>query len=250
MFLALDIGNTAVKAALFTPDGALAHAARMAQSDETEALEALLREAEITRAGLASVAPDRTARLKALLQERLGRPPFQVRATAPLPFRMAYATPETLGADRVAAAAGALAHVGPGRPMVVVDAGTAVTYEVLSAEPAYLGGAIAPGPTLMAQSLARGTAQLPEVPLKLPPSPIGTSTVEAIQSGVLHGFAEGVRGTLGRMIPLLEAAPVVLATGGWGAWLAGHVPAITLVRPHLVLEGVRALALADAPAAA
>ena len=126
--------------------------------------------------------------------------------------------------------------------VVALDAGTAVTYEVVDRAGVYHGGAIAPGPYLMEHALHTGTAQLPEVPLELPPVPLGRSTREAIQVGILYGFIDGVRGMLDRLVEYLGEPPYVVATGGWAPFLEDHVAAIDAVDPHLVLRGVRILA--------
>src|SRR5690606_2623443 len=129
----------------------------------------------------------------------------------------------------------------PDRPLVVVDAGTAVTVEVVSADDVFLGGTIGAGPDLVRRALAGGTAQPPDVAPGLPPRAIGRSTREAIQSGLLFPFLDGVRGLLTRIADELGTEPYAVATGGWGTLLAEHVPAIVHAEPHLVLHGVRAL---------
>lgn len=193
---------------------------------------------------MASVVPAVTERLAEAVRAETLRPSLAVGHTLTLPFAMGYETPETLGADRLAAAAGALAlyrEAQPGRPLVVVDVGTAVTVEVVSADDVFLGGVIGAGPELARRALADGTAQLPDVAPELPRRAIGRSTREAIQSGLLFPFLDGARGLLARIAGELGAEPFVVATGGWGALLAEHVLAIDHAEPHLVLHGVRAL---------
>ena len=248
MTLALDIGNTAVKGGLF--DGRdLVRTFRFATDPAASvpayrhALRHHLDGAEVQRTGIASVVPAVTERLAEAVQaETLGLP-LVIRHTLTLPFAMGYKTPETLGTDRIALAAGAQAcyrarHSGP---LVVVDAGTAVNVEVLSADDVYLGGTIGAGPDLIRRALTGGTAQLPDVKPRLPRRAIGRSTQEALQAGILFPFLDGVRGLLGRIADELDGEPLVVATGGWGALLAEHVPAIDHAEPHLVLHGVQAL---------
>jgi type III pantothenate kinase len=271
MWLTLDIGNSAVKGALF--DGAaLRHVfhvdVRAVERNPDAAAEAwrqaLVRElAEhgtaqaVERTGMASVVPDLLASAASALRALTGYPPAVVHPAMRLPFALAYATPQTLGADRLAAAAAAWLRYGPPgygdasprhnapRPVVAVDAGTAVTYEVIGVEGTYRGGAIAPGPVLMQQALRRGTAQLPTVPLAFPDDPIGTSTQAAMQSGIMGSFVDGVRGMMERLTACLDSdgqpAPVVVVTGGWGRLLGQHLDAVDHVEPHLVLHGIRAL---------
>lgn len=246
MFLALDIGNTLVKAGLH--DGAAwVRTARVPTGAAAgEALTRLAEGVDVEAAGLASVVPHRTAAWAEAVQGALGVSPRSVDAARPLPFRLAYETPETLGADRLAAAAAAWLRFGlnagdPPRPVVALDAGTAVTTEVISAEGVYLGGAIAPGAPLLHRALAEQTAQLPAVDWPDTLDPIGASTVSAIRAGLGVLFLDGVRGLLDRTAGALEAPPFVVATGGWAVWLSEHLDGIDAVEHHLVLEGVRLL---------
>lgn len=248
MTLALDIGNTAVKGGLFDgPD--LVRTFRFA-TDVTASVPAYrhalrhhLDGTDVRRIGLASVVPAVTVRVAEAVQAETLQLPLVVRHTLALPFAMGYETPETLGTDRIAAAAGAHALYRPAHdsPLVVVDAGTAVTVEVLSADDVFLGGVIGAGPDLVRRALAGGTAQLPDITPAVPRRAIGRSTREALQAGMLLPFLDGVRGLLGRIADELEAEPFVVATGGWAALVAEHVPAIDHAEPHLVLHGVRAL---------
>ncbi len=247
--LTLDIGNTAVKGGLFEgPD--LVRTFRMATDPAASvpayrhALRSHLAGAEVERVGLASVVPAVTARAAEAARAETLRPPLLVRPSLALPFEMGYATPETLGADRLAAAAGAWVQYGggvPARPLVVVDAGTAVTVEVVGAGGVFLGGAIGAGPDLVRRALAGGTAQLPEVDATVPQRAIGRSTTEGLQAGVMLPFLDGVRGLLARVAAELGTEPLVIATGGWGGLLAAHLDAVAHVEPDLVLHGVRVL---------
>jgi len=247
--LALDAGNSAVKGGLFAGER-LVRTFRIAltRHDPPERWEAALREqlagTPPVPVGLASVVPEVAAVLEAYFR-RAGVVPVAIGTALRLPFRIAYETPHTLGADRLAAAAAAwLRYSGaPAAPRAVValDAGTAVTYEVLDRLGVYWGGAIAPGPVLLERALHTGTAQLPPVPLALPPQPVGRSTRGALQAGILYGFVDGVRGMLDRLVAYLGEPPVVVATGGWAPFLEEHVAAIETVDPHLVLHGIRLL---------
>ena len=242
MFVALDAGNSSVKGAAW--DGAWGKTV-VWPSDAAPVevwAERLASLADTAGgAGLVSVVPDLTPVLVEAAHAAFGTAPVIVTADRPLPFRMAYQTPHTLGTDRLAAAAAAWA-ASDGRPVVALDAGSAITTEVVTAEPAYLGGAILPGPDLLRRALVRDTRQLPHIEWALPPSPIGRSTAEAIQAGLTTLLLDGVTGLLHRTADALDAEPLVLATGGWGPWLAGRIPQIDRVEPHLVLEGVRLLA--------
>lgn len=249
MVLALDIGNTAIKGGLF--DGTdLRRTFRLATDPAASvpayrhALRHRLDGAEVEHVGIVSVVPTVGALVTEAARAETMQLPLVVSHRSPLPFAMGYETPETLGTDRIAAAAGAWTryHDGaPDRPLVVVDAGTAVTLEVVSADGTFLGGTIGAGPDLVRRALARGTAQLPEVDARLPRRAVGRSTKEALQAGLMWPFLDGVRGLLARTADELGADPVVVATGGWSELLAAHVEAVDHVEPDLVLHGVRAL---------
>jgi type III pantothenate kinase len=221
---------------------------RFATSDGDPAarLRALRSERPLEAAGLASVVPARTAAWAGAVSAVFGVEARAVHARTPLPFRLAYRTPETLGADRLAAAAAARLRFGrsaqgQARPVVALDAGTAVTTEVVTAEGVYLGGAIAPGAPLLRRALREGAAQLPSVDWPEVLSPIGGSTREALEAGLGVLFLEGVRGLLERTAEALGERPFVVATGGWAGWLAGRLADVDVVEPHLVLDGVRLL---------
>ena len=239
-FLALDAGNSSVKGGVW--DGRWLRTERWPSDDATEDVWAgRLRSLApgASAVGVASVVPALTARLVGAATSVAAAPPIAVSPDLPLPFRLAYRTPATLGADRLAAAVAAHALAGGG-PVVAVDAGTAVTVDVVSAEPAYLGGAILPGPDLLRRSLARGTGQLPDVAFAAPPSPVGATTAESIQSGLVNLVVGGVERLLARAADALGSDPAVVVTGGWGPWLAGELGR-GRVEPHLVLDGVRLL---------
>ena len=250
MLLACDIGNSAIKCGIF--EGARLHQTLSLPHDATGlgvSLASLLKEHRVSRAGIASVVPRSRQMLEAFLQER-GISVTTIGPAMPLPFRIDYKTPETLGTDRIAAAAAAWVlhgqESGGGlRSVIALDAGTAVTCEVVRRDGVYLGGTIGPGPVLMQRALNRETAQLPEIPLEAPENAIGASTVEAMQAGVIFGFIDSVRGLLERINVALEEEAYVVATGGWGELLQRHVKEIVSFDPSLVLRGVRVLVEGD-----
>jgi type III pantothenate kinase len=251
MFLALDVGNSAVKGALFEGASRARVFSVSAGADTPaawgRALAPHLEAAAIDAVGVASVVPARANAVTAALGARTDAPITRVGPDAALPFELAYETPNTLGADRLAAAAAGWARFGASGPrsVIVVDAGTAVTCEVVHREGVYRGGTIAAGPALTRRALRAGTAQLPDVPLALPDDPVGRSTQSALQSGVMWGLVDGVCGMADRLAATLPDTPVVVLTGGWGELLADPLDA-DHHRPHLVLEGVRLLTAATA----
>ncbi len=243
MWLVLDIGNSAVKGALYDGESLVQ---TFRSTHDLASLGPAVHDAvesnSIGRAGIASVVPE-TSHAVVRILDAAAIPLTQIRYTMQLPFRLAYSTPETLGTDRLAGAAAAWIRFGRdnSRGVVAVDAGSAITYDVIDSGGTYRGGTIAPGPNLMQRALNRDTAQLPEVPLALPNEPIGQSTVEAIQIGVMYGFIESARGLLRRINDSLGEDAFVVVTGGWASMLAQNIDLVSAVEPHLVLEGVRLL---------
>ena len=261
MWLALDIGNSAVKGGFF--DGPrLERSFRLPTTDAPAAWQAALRQhlsgLPVVRAGIVSVVPPRTEEVQRVVEAATGVVPEVLQAGALLPFIMAYKTPHTLGTDRLAAAAAAWTQhgrtpQGEGKPsarsVIALDAGSAVTLEAVHRDGVFLGGTIAPGPELLLRALHTGTAQLPSVPLSLPKHAIGQTTQEAIQIGVMQGFLESTRGLLHRVAEALGDAPFVVATGGWGAFLKTHLADVHHHDPHLVLRGVEVLLRLNSEAA-
>jgi len=249
-WLVLDIGNSATKGAFMI--GEQVQSPFLIPGDRgLEAWSKTLRDhltgtALPERVGIATVVPA-LGRLATETVNAMGlAEPLIVRPSLQLPIELGYQTPDTLGMDRLALAVGAWAqygqsHEGRPRPVIAIDAGTALTYEVITAKGVYAGGVIAPGPRLMAWALHHGTAQLPDIPLTPPPSLIGQDTISAIQSGVIHGFLDGVRGMLERLQAALDTAPVIVVTGGWSSLLREHLADIHAADAHLVLRGIRTL---------
>jgi type III pantothenate kinase len=153
-----------------------------------------------------------------------------------------YPKPRSIGADRLANAAAAAELYG--FPAVVVDFGTAVTFDVISERRAYVGGVIAPGLEAMTNYLYQRTALLPRISLKEPRRAVGKSTIEAMLSGALFGYRGLVREILARIKAeqFAQKKVYVIATGGYARLIAGGLPEIGLIRPHLTLEGLRIVA--------
>lgn len=254
MLLTLDIGNSAVKGGLFD-DGTLIRVfgVDLGPDDDailqsgidtwTEALHPHLHDVSVEHTALVSVVPPAVSTVTEVLTAMTEGPITRIRPEMSLPFVLDYDTPDTLGTDRLAAAAAGWTEFGRSGPssVVVVDAGTAVNYEVVHRDGVYQGGAIDAGPRLVQEALCTGTAQLPPVPLTLPDEAVGRSTQTALQSGIMWGLVDGVRGMVDRLSSSLPDTPKIVLTGGWSALLAEALDATTHRRPHLVLEGARVL---------
>jgi len=167
----------------------------------------------------------------------LGQTPLVVDAGVRTGLRIRYDNPRDVGADRVVAAAAV--RVLYGVPACVVDFGTATTFDALSAEGDYLGGAIAPGIGIAARALFERTAKLPRVELTQPPSVIGRNTPHAIQSGLVFGYAGLVEGMVARFKAELGPETRIVATGGLAEIMAGETDVIDVVDPWLTLHGLR-----------
>jgi type III pantothenate kinase len=163
-------------------------------------------------------------------------------STLKLAVGIDYPAPESIGADRLANAAAVAALYGC--PAIVVDFGTAVTFDIVSARRNYIGGVIAPGLEAMTNFLYQRTALLPKLSLKEPRRAIGKSTIGAMLSGAVFGYRGLVREILARI--RAEEFPReklhIVATGGYARLIAAQLPEITAVRPHLTLEGLRIIA--------
>jgi len=163
-------------------------------------------------------------------------------STLKLAVGVDYPAPESIGADRLANAAAVAALYGC--PAIVVDFGTAVTFDIVSARRNYIGGVIAPGLEAMTNFLYQRTALLPKLSLKEPRRAIGRSTIGAMLSGAVFGYRGLVREILARI--RAEEFPRkklhIVATGGYARLIAAQLPEITAVRPHLTLEGLRIIA--------
>lgn len=247
--LSLDLGNSALKAGIVGADDVVARPLRLPYDtpDVPQRLAAwLMTLPTVDAVVLGSVVPARTEGVLETVQEALGRNATVVHPGSRWPFTIGYASPESVGVDRLAAVCGALDDASS-EPLVVVDAGTAVTIEAVTARRTYLGGAIGPGPQLSAAALGRGTAQLPAIDVgRKMPEAIGRSTHDALRSGTLGLFVHGVGGlveaTCAALNPSDPASVKVVTTGGWAPLLAAQHPRLADVQPHLVLVGLARLA--------
>jgi type III pantothenate kinase len=151
--------------------------------------------------------------------------------------RMRYDDPRAVGADRIVDAAAVQRLYGG--PACVVDFGTATTFDAISAEGDYLGGAIAPGIQIAAEALFLRTAKLPRVDLQRPPAAIGRNTTHAMQSGLLFGYVSLVEGMVARFRKELGPNMKVIATGGLAEVVAQETQVLEIIAPWLTLDGLR-----------
>ena len=248
MLLAIDVGNTNIVIGVFRGD-TLAHSWRLTTirertSDELGILVTALcdrheiRQTDISGIVMASVVPPLTGTLVTMVTDYFGRVPLVFEpVSGPMPILID--TPSEVGADRVINAIAAYDAYNTGLPIIVVDFGTATTFDAVSAKGEYLGGIICPGPQVSADALFQRAAKLPRIDVRKPPRVIGTNTVGAMQSGLFWGYVDMVEGLIHRMKAELGGGAVVVATGGLAAVVAPESKTIEHVDPELTLRGLR-----------
>jgi type III pantothenate kinase len=247
VLLAIDIGNTNVSVGVFQGEG-LAAAWRIATDAQRMPDEYgltlrnlfVLRNLdpkEIDEGCMCSVVPPLTATMEQVCKRYFGVTPLVVGAGTRTGVQIRYDTPHDVGSDRIVDAVAAFRLYGG--PVIVVDIGTATVFDAISREGNYLGGAIAPGLRLAAESLYLGTSQLRRVELVAPESAIGKNTVSAIQSGLVLGYVELVEGMVRRFKEELGGAAKVVATGGQAGLIARETRVFDYVNKDLTLIGLR-----------
>jgi type III pantothenate kinase len=183
------------------------------------------------------VVPETSPRCVAFARKR-SLPTLQVNASTIAGVGINYPRPKTIGADRLANAVAVKAYFGA--PSIVVDFGTAVTFDVVDAAGNYVGGIIAPGLSAMTDYLHEKTALLPKIKIREPRGVIGKNTEQAMLAGAVHGYRGLIRGLIAELKSELGARELpVVATGGYARLIARGMSEITAVRPNLTLEGLR-----------
>jgi type III pantothenate kinase len=247
--LCIDIGNTNIHFGIWMDKRwRVSWRARTVADKMADEYAALLRSflrsdrlsfKHIDGVAISSVVPALNRTFDELVTRHMSAEPLFVTARTPMGIKIAIDQPEQAGADRLVNAAAVVALYGA--PAIVIDFGTATTFDVISSDNAYRGGAIAPGIQLAHDALVRGAAQLHKVDLKAPPSAIGTNTIHAMQSGVFLGYVGLIEGLVSRIKAAMnEEKPIcVIATGGLAPLFQQATPAIDLIAPELTLEGLR-----------
>jgi type III pantothenate kinase len=249
VLLTVDIGNTQTHLGVFR-GAELVHEWRAATDPRRTADELALMFGEflsladlsfsrqITGVAVSSVVPRATQELREMTLRYFGFPALVVEAGVRTGVPVRTDNPREVGADRVADVVAAR-ELYPGEAVVVVDFGTAIKVEAVSAAGEFIGGAIAPGIDTAATALFSTTAQLRRVELVAPPAAIGKSTVGALQSGIIYGTAALVDGLVNRVIEELGGDARVVATGGLAPVVLEHCSTIEAYEPTLTLQGLR-----------
>lgn len=246
MLLAIDIGNTQTHIGAFEGENLVDHWRFTTEADATSDVLAVrlrgllelggVKPAAIDAAAVSSVVPALRPAYEAV-GKRFGVPILTVAPGVKTGISIKVDDPREVGADRLVNAVGAFDKFGG--PVVVVDFGTAITFDVVSAEGEYLGGVIGPGIEISVDALAQRTAKLPRVELTPPERVIGTNTTDSIRSGLVNGFAGAIDGVAGRISAELGARPLFVATGGLASTVAPLCDSIDEVDDQLTLDGLR-----------
>jgi len=251
MLLVIDIGNTDITLGVFDGEELRAtwHVATEIhrRADEYAGLLFnLLRyqrldTSDIKEVALCSVVPPLIATFEELFKRYFHISPLVVGTGVKTGVRIRMDNPREVGTDRIVNAAAA--HHLYGGPLIITDLGTATTFDVISKEGDYLGGAIAPGIVTAAEALFMRAAVLPRVELTRPQRAIGTNTITAMQSGIIFGYVGLVEGMVSRIQQELGEKAKVVATGGYAELVAKETPVIDEVNPNLTLVGLRLIYL-------
>ena len=247
MLLALDIGNTNITFGIFQ-NNTLIDTWRISTdhsrtSDEYAAqiMQILhfknIDVSGITKTCICSVVPPLTPTFVEICESYLGSVPVVVSSGSKTGIKVNYDSPRDVGADRVVDASAAY-HI-YGAPFIIVDLGTATVFDAVNEKGEYLGGAIAPGMVVSADSLFRATSQLRRVELNAPPNAIGKNTVHSIQSGLVLGYSELIKGMITRFKEELSPNAKIIATGGQASIIEKEVGIFDVIDTNLTLKGLQ-----------
>ncbi|MFI5251060.1 MAG: type III pantothenate kinase [Bacteroidota bacterium] len=246
MLLTLDIGNSNIHIGLFDKKKLLGKKNTPSKSahpieEFITTLDLLLTELKTERSalrgcGISSVVPDLSSHIAKWLTGELNISPLVISGTLPLAVKIQYDDPLSLGADRICSAVAAYSKYGG--PIIVIDFGTATTYNIISEFGEFMGGVIAPGIKTAGEALYKATAQLPQVTLEIPSQVIGTNTIASIQSGILYAGVDAAEGMIHRLKKLTGQKTIVIATGGFSDLIKSKTTLINHIEKDLVLEGV------------
>ncbi|RJP73926.1 MAG: type III pantothenate kinase [Candidatus Abyssobacteria bacterium SURF_17] len=247
MLLVIDVGNTQMVMGVYDNTNLLVSwrvstDIRRSGDEFWVVLRNLFREADLDTEAvkgvcISSVVPPLQGMLEEVCDRYFKCEPISVEPGVKTGLSILYDNPREVGADRIVNAVAGINLYGA--PLIIVDFGTATTFDAVSAKAQYLGGAIFPGITISAEALFQRTAKLPRVELTAPKSVIGKDTDSSIRSGLIYGYAEMVDGMVKRIRKEMEGLPKVIATGGLAAVIAKYSQEIQEVNHMLTLVGLR-----------
>jgi type III pantothenate kinase len=251
MLMAVDVGNTHTVIGLYEGETLISHwRVRTELTNTADELAATIHGLfalkhidfdDISNMVLASVVPPIQSAWRNLAMDLFSFEPMEISRHLTTGLAIKTDNPDEVGADRIVNAVAGFDKYADA--LIIVDFGTAITFDCVSKRGEYLGGVITPGLSISLDALGQKTAKLPRVDITVAPSKaIGTNTVEAIRSGVLFGYGGLVEELIGRISKEMgPEKPKVIATGGMAALIAPHAPSIEAVEPMLTLEGLRLL---------
>lgn len=247
MLLAVDIGNTNTAFGVFQEQKLIEDWKIKTERDRTSDEYALtllnlldfagIEKQEIKAVIISSVVPPLTPVFQSLSQKHFQVRPLVVGPGLKTGMPILYENPLEVGADRVVVAVAAFERYGG--PCIVVDFGTATTFDAVSSRGEYLGGAIAPGIQISADALFLKTAKLPRIEIKKPKKAIGRSTESSMQSGLFFGYIGLISNIIVKIKKELSGNAKVISTGGFAAQISHEIKSIDFHEPHLTLEGLR-----------
>jgi len=251
MLLAIDVGNTNIVAGVFDHDRLVVSwrllTLRERTADEVGLLVTGLFAHEridighITAVVMASVVPPLTPIMEAMVRRYFNLDTFIVEPASNAGMPILYERPKEVGADRIANAVAGFELYGKksGKPLIIADLGTATTFDVITAKGEYLGGIICPGPQIAAEALFQRAARLPRVDVRKPPSVVGRTTLNAIESGLFYGYLAMVEGLVQRTTAELGGAATAIATGGLAPLIVPETSVFAAIEPDITLIGLK-----------
>jgi type III pantothenate kinase len=236
-FLLVNLNNTSTKLALADDERLLAKKVIRTETLSIPAVKRAIRQWNFDHALVGSVVPKKTAIFRSLLRVRMK----ELTPDLDLGVGIDFSDPRGIGADRLANAVGVATRYGC--PAIVVDFGTAVTFDILSRKGVYEGGVIAPGLRVMTDYLYQRTALLPKIDLAEPVTVIGKTTKDAMLAGAIYGYRGLVRQIVTEIVAKLDGKVRIIATGSYADLIAAKLPELQIVDLDLTLEGLRLIAL-------
>ncbi|WPK12916.1 type III pantothenate kinase [Lysinibacillus louembei] len=248
MILVMDAGNTNIIFGIYDNHQLLQNWRIVTERSKTEDEYAMQLKAFFTHEGISfeqiegiiisSVVPPIMFALQRMCEKYFHIKPLIVGPGVKTGLNIKYENPREVGADRIVNAVAALTEYGTGRPIILVDFGTANTYCYLNEKGDYMGGAIAPGIAISTEALYTRASKLPRIEIARPSQIVGKNTIAAMQAGIVYGFIGQVEGIVSRMKQQSKEEPLVIGTGGFAELIANETQLIDIVDPFLTLKGL------------
>jgi type III pantothenate kinase len=243
MILTIDVGNTSTVCAVFRGKS-IVYRRHIPTPEKWLAghLKALLRDdwaVKIRAVIISSVVPPLDKALAENIKKTLRLPALFLDHRTPTGITLKIDKPSELGADRIADCRGALRFFPP--PLIVIDSGTAITFDLINKRKEYCGGCILPGIAIASKSLAENTAKLKDSAFAIPASPVGTNTVNSIRAGIFFGYIGALTHLIALYRQILGPSSKVIATGGLIRYFRGRVPGIDAFEPDLLFYGLKSV---------